>query len=106
MTIRQLKNVYLVEFESFLELAKCSYKRTIGGHVIYESCDLTKPITFSNHVNPIPEFVIKNALRTLGLTKDDFFDILLGAKIMIEKSFLNNKCKKQFILKINVNPSK
>jgi len=33
------------------------------------------------HIEPVPEFIIKNALRNLGLKKKDFFEILFECKV-------------------------
>lgn len=48
--------------------------RTNGGHEHWSICDLLRPITVQTHVDPVPEFIIKNALKQLGLTKKDFID--------------------------------
>lgn len=80
MTIRSLKNISLAKFEGFLDLAHCNYISTTGGHIKYTRCDLRRPIIFQSHVKPIPEFIIKNNLRILGYSKNDFFDILEGKK--------------------------
>lgn len=45
-----------------------------GGHEHWTRSDLDRPITIQTHVDPIPEFIIKNALTLLGLTKKDFTD--------------------------------
>ena len=39
---------------------------------------------FQTHIDPVPEFIIKNALRSLGITKNEFHDILDG-KITVER---------------------
>lgn len=80
MTTRKLNNISISEFESFLELAKCTYVGTNSGHIKYTRCDLRRPIIFQTHEKPIPEFIIKNNLRILGYDKNDFFDILEGRK--------------------------
>lgn len=82
MTIRQLKNISISQFESFLELAHCKFLRTKGGHYIYSRSDCFRPITFQSHIDPVPEFIIKNNLRVLGYSKEEFFDILLGIKVI------------------------
>jgi hypothetical protein len=100
MTIRQLKNISKAQYEAFLELTLCKHIRKKGGHEHYSRADLTRPITFSNHVDPIPEFIIKNALRELGLSKQDFFDILEHKLIVVEKHDKNAKCKKRYNLEL------
>ncbi len=85
MTIRQLKNISISKFESFLELACCKYIRTKGGHLIYTRSDCNRPITFQSHIDPVPEFIIKNCLRSLNYSKEDFFDIIELHKIVEKK---------------------
>lgn len=82
MTIRQLKNISVSQFESFLELAQCVFVRKKGGHSIYSRCDCNRPIVFQNHIQPVPEFILKNNLRVLSYSKDDFFNILEGLEIV------------------------
>lgn len=52
--------------------------RTKGGHEHWTRADLPRPITVQTHVDPVPEFIIKNALRTLGMTKEDFWQVVEG----------------------------
>lgn len=33
---------------------------------------MERPITLQTHISPIPEFIIKNCLRNLGLTRKEF----------------------------------
>ncbi len=84
MTIRSLKNISIAKFESFLVLAGCKYIKTTGGHKKYSRCDLKRPIVFQSHIDPIPEFIIKNALRPLNISKTEFFDVLDG-KLRLER---------------------
>jgi predicted RNA binding protein YcfA (HicA-like mRNA interferase family) len=76
MSTQKLSNVSLADFRLFLNKAGCKHIRTSGGHEHYSRKDLNRPITVQTHVDPVPEFIIKNALRTLNLTKKDFFEIL------------------------------
>lgn len=86
MTVPKLKNISISQLESFLELAGCKYIRTKGGHCMYTRCDLTRPLVFQTHIDPVPEFVIQILLRGLGYSKKDFFDILNQEKQVIKKS--------------------
>jgi hypothetical protein len=74
----QLKNVSLSDYRLFLEKTGCKKIRTNGGHEVWSKSGLNRPIIVQTHQCPVPEFIIKNGLRTLGLTKKDFFDILFG----------------------------
>lgn len=76
MSTHKLSNVSLKDYREFLKKAGCKKIRTEGGHEIWVRRDLTRPIVVQTHECPVPEFIIKNALRNLGLTKKDFFNIL------------------------------
>lgn len=80
MNTQKLSNVPLAEFREFLRKAGCKYVSTEGGHEKWTRRDLTRPIIVQTHISPIPEFIIKNALRNMGLTKKDFFEILFDCK--------------------------
>ncbi len=54
----------------------CKNTRTSGGHEHWIRKDLNRPITLQTHVSPIPEFIVKNHLRTLSINKKDFFEML------------------------------
>lgn len=85
MSTYKLSNISMSEFESFLELSLCKFIKNEKGHAKYSRSDLFRPIIFQNHINPVPEFIILNALRPLGYNKKDFFDILHGRK-KVEKT--------------------
>lgn len=74
MSSKHLRNVPLKLFKDFLKDNGCACTRTNGGHEHWTRGDLNRPITIQTHVDPIPEFIIKNALIQLGLTKRDFTD--------------------------------
>ena len=80
MSTHKLSNVSIRDFEEFLGKTGCKHQRTEGGHALWGKSGLLRPIVFQIHVNPVPEFIIKNALRTLGLTKQDFFNILFDVE--------------------------
>ncbi len=91
MSTRKLNNISISQFESFLELCHCKFIKSDKGHVKYTRSDLFRPIIFQNHINPIPEFIILNNLRTLGLNKKNFFEILENEKVV--KKEKNNTYK-------------
>lgn len=80
MNTQKLSNVKLFDFREFLTKAGCKYIKTEGGHEKWTRNDLTRPIIVQSHIDPVPEFIIKNALRNLGLTKKDFFEILFDCR--------------------------
>lgn len=86
MSTKHLKNISVSQFQSFLELVKCKFIHTKGGHEKWTRSDLLRPIIIQNHIEPIPEFIVKNNLRLLGYSKNDFFDILEFKKEVIKSA--------------------
>lgn len=74
MSTKHLRNITLKLFRDFLTEKGCLCNRNSGGHEHWSRHDLLRPITLQSHVDPIPEFIIKNALKQLGLSKKDFCD--------------------------------
>ncbi|GAA4013732.1 MULTISPECIES: type II toxin-antitoxin system HicA family toxin [Hymenobacter] len=73
MTIKTLRNVTIRDYRTFLERVGCQCTRTKGGHEHWTRKDLNRPVTFQTHIDPVPEFILKNGLRILGLGKEDFW---------------------------------
>lgn len=76
MNTRRLSNVPLRDFRIFLEKAGCTSERIKGGHEKWTRRGLLRPVILQTHIDPVPEFIVKNTLRNLGLSKEDFFRIL------------------------------
>lgn len=70
--MRGLNNVTLAEFRDYLRQNGLSQVRTKGGHEAWMKQGMTRPIVIQTHKDPIPEFVIQNNLRTLGISRKDF----------------------------------
>jgi len=71
-----LKNISLNDFRRFLKHHGLKKIRTTGEHEIWYRKDLTRPVIIQTHVDPVPMFIIKNNLRTLGLTTNDLLKYL------------------------------
>ena len=76
MNTRKLTNISLGDFRKFLEKTGCEAERIKGGHEKWTRKGLLRPVIIQTHIDPIPEFIVKNTLRNLGMTKEDFFRIL------------------------------
>ena len=78
MTRQKLSNIPLADFRRFLFDMGCLRAdrgtKGRGGHEKWIKSGLLRPITLQTHVDPVPEFIIRNALSNLGKTKQDFFD--------------------------------
>ena len=75
--MNSLSNISLKDYREFLTNAGCKNMGINAGHEKWTRRDLTRPIIVQTHIDPVPEFIIKNALRSLNLTRKDFFDILI-----------------------------
>ncbi len=83
MSTKHLRNVSISQLEFFLELCFYKFIKNKKGHAQYTMSDLTRPLPFQNHIEPVPEFVVQNLLRGLGYSKKDFHDILDQKKEVI-----------------------
>ncbi len=71
-----LKNIPLKTFRDFLSYMGLKAIRTEGGHEVWSRKDLLRPVVVQTHIDPVPEFVVKNALRTINATKEDYIEFL------------------------------
>lgn len=44
-----------------------------GGHEKWSRKDLDRPITIQTHIDPVPEFIVKQVLRHLKIDRKTFF---------------------------------
>lgn len=73
----QLSNIPLKTFRNFLEAQGLTIIRTKGGHEMWGGRPgLQRSITLQSHIDPVPEFIILNNLRTLGVSRKEFVDFL------------------------------
>jgi hypothetical protein len=68
---QSIKNVSIREFKGFLSYKGLKYIRTSDGHEVWSGEELTRPVIFQTHIDPIPIFVIKSNLRTMECTLND-----------------------------------
>ena len=76
MSTKKLSNITLKDFRKFLKkqglkLIKDSKGR--GGHEKWSRSNLDRPITIQTHIDPIPEFIVKQILRHLNINREKFF---------------------------------
>lgn len=72
------KNISLKEFRKFLEYHGMKLIRTSAGHEVWSKANLLRPVILQTHVDPIPIFIVKNNLRTMGLTMKDLEEYFLS----------------------------
>jgi len=64
---KKISNISLKEFNDFLKSEGCTKIRSSGGHDVWSRKDLTRPITVQNHIDPVPERIIKQFFTLLGI---------------------------------------
>ena len=69
---KSLGNISLHDFIRFLEYKELNNIRTSGGHEVWSRKDLLRPVIIQSHIDPVPEFIIRNGLRTIGSNRDEF----------------------------------
>ena len=97
MSSHHLRNISVSQFESFLELVHCMDITHNGGHhQKWTRSDLTRQIIFQKKIDPIPEFIVKNNLRVLGYSKENFFEVLESIKEVVKNKseYILIDCKK------------
>lgn len=75
MSTHKLSNITISEFREFLQKVGCNKISVEGSHEKWARKDLLRPIILQTHKEPIPEFIVKNNLRNLGISKKEFFNI-------------------------------
>ena len=76
MSTRKLSNIPLKEFRKFLEnqgLKVIKDTRGRGGHEKWSKAGMDRPITLQTHIDPVPEFIVKQVLLYLKMNKSTFF---------------------------------
>ncbi len=64
------------KFERFLLHIGCEYKRQKGSHKVFHFSGLNRPIIVPIHGGDLPMFVVKNILRQLNISTQDYLNIL------------------------------
>ncbi|HHH52668.1 MAG TPA: type II toxin-antitoxin system HicA family toxin [Bacteroidetes bacterium] len=76
MSTRKLSNISVRRFRKFLlkeGLICIKINKGRGGHEKWVKTGLMRPIIIQTHIDPIPEFIVKQVLRHLEMDKESFF---------------------------------
>ena len=76
MNTYKLSNVSISLFRKFLFDIGCKRISIERGHEKWHKDGCLRPVIIQTHIDPIPEFIVKNNLRSLGLTRNDFINWL------------------------------
>lgn len=71
-----LKPIRWQKFEKVLLELGCEFVHQKGSHRVYKRAELIRPIVVPAHSFEMPVFVIKNNLRLLGVSNQQYKDLL------------------------------
>lgn len=71
-----ITNISLAKYRKFLQFVGCEYKGINSGHEKWHKVGLTRPIIVQTHIDPVPGFIVKNTLRNLGISTQEFLNII------------------------------
>jgi predicted RNA binding protein YcfA (HicA-like mRNA interferase family) len=71
----QLTPVHWKKFEKFVLYVGCHFERQKGDHRIYWRSGLKRPVVFPAD-KEVPVFIIRNNLRTLGISVREYLEII------------------------------
>ena len=66
---------YQIQAKIF-EKAGCTYVRTKGDHLIYHYPGAIRPVIIPKY-REVPVFVIKNNMRVIGMSRENYLELLL-----------------------------
>ena len=75
MLMARLNPVKRKKFEMFLKFVGCHLKRIKGDHFIFDRPGLERPVVFTAD-SEVPVFIIRNNLRTLGISVEEYLNIM------------------------------
>ena len=71
----KIKPTHYETVVKIFEMAGCVYVRTKGDHMIYHHPGAIRPVVIPKY-KEVPVFVIKNNMRVIGMTHEEYFDLL------------------------------
>lgn len=79
MSTQKLSNIPLNDFRALLKIRGLNLiknPRGRGGHEKWSKSGMDRPVTIQTHIDPVPEFIVKQVLRHLKMSRKDFFNAM------------------------------
>lgn len=70
-----IRPIHYAKFERFLKEVGCHFVRQVGDHRVWDRPDLIRPIIVRTKKD-LPIMEIKSNLRTLGMSNQEYLNIL------------------------------
>lgn len=77
MSTYRLSNISVHDFRKFLKqqgLNIITQGKGRGGHEKWSKIGMERPITIQTHIDPVPEFIVKQVLRHLNMDRKTFIE--------------------------------
>lgn len=72
MNTYRTSNITIADFRQFLaDKGLTEVESGNTGHEKWNKEGMLRPVVFQTHIDPIPEFIVHNNLRNMGLTASD-----------------------------------
>jgi hypothetical protein len=71
-----LSNISLADFRKFLLHIGCARIRKSGGHEMWARKGMRRSIALQTHIDPVPERIIRQSIRNLDMTREEFEGIM------------------------------
>ena len=68
----KFSNISVARFRNILKALGFTYVRTKGGHEMWFKDGMLRNVVFQTHEEPVPEDIVKNNIKTIGITKEEF----------------------------------
>ncbi len=65
-------NISVSRFRNILKAFGLEQVRIKGGHEMWFKDGMLRNVVFQTHEEPIPEDIIKNNIKTMGVSKEEF----------------------------------
>lgn len=76
----EIQSIHWKKFERFLLAVGCEFKREKGDHRIYWKKGIKRPVVIPRD-SRLPAFIVHNNLRVLGISREEFLEIVSRFKI-------------------------
>lgn len=76
----RFSNISIARFKRLLTAMGLSFVRISGGHEMWCKDGMLRNVVFQTHIEPIPEDIVINNLRTIGISKKEFEELLKEVK--------------------------
>ena len=71
----KIKPIHYQILVKVFEKVGCTYSRTRGDHLVFHYPDAIRPVVIPMY-KEVPAFIIKNNMRIVGMSREEYFDIL------------------------------